>query len=323
MRTNCALVVLVVAAITYCESTFAQKPQARTESLKVLFVGNSYTARHRLANVVEALAEEANPNLDFQPTTVIYGGRTLKDHWELRTQNIVAIHQLTTEDQSQTVAGLQQLVKDKPSNKYAPAALKRHRQLLKDLEQQRTKWDVIVLQSYRDDLKGADSLYVKYAPRYAKLAKQQGARVVLYETTPATQNSTALKTKPDAEPVLAKEKVIGKLALDIDASVAPMSMVALNCQTERPDLTLRFVNDGHLNQTMAYLTACTLYSALFEKSPIGLSVDSVTDIRYWQNKDKTRDRDNQPIKKVFNDNDRADLQRIAWESYQAFKKLKP
>ncbi|MCA9023420.1 MAG: hypothetical protein KDA74_24895, partial [Planctomycetaceae bacterium] len=204
----------------------------------------------------------------------------------------------------------------------AKAALARHQKLLQKLESQRTKWDVVVLQSYRDDLNGKDSLYARYAPKYAALAKAQGARVILYETTPNTQNAKALQNPPDSKAVLEKAKSIAALAKQIDASAASMSLAALHCQTERPDLTLRFVNDAHLNQTMAYLTACCLYAALFDRSPEGLPVDSITDIRFFNNTERDKDRDGKPIKQTFSAQDRADLQRIAWKSYQQFKQLR-
>ncbi len=142
--------------------------------------------------------------------------------------------------------------------------------------------------------------------------------MILYETTPTTQNAEPLATPPDATAVMNKVQQIAALAKRIDASVAPMSLVALRCQTERPDLTLRFINDAHLNQTMAYLTACTLYAALFDRSPEGLAVDSITDIRFL-GEDRTKDRDGNPITRRFSASDRADLQRIAWESYLEFK----
>ncbi|OYW27279.1 MAG: hypothetical protein B7Z47_06795, partial [Chthoniobacter sp. 12-60-6] len=115
----------------------------------------------------------------------------------------------------------------------------------------------------------------------------------------------------------------GALAKKIGATVAPMAFVALRCQTQRPDLTLRFVNDAHLNQTMAYLTACTLYAALFNQSPVGLPIDSITDTRSFEGErnDKTKDRDGGPITRKFSDKNRADLQRIAWEGWSEFQKL--
>ncbi|EDL62207.1 homocysteine S-methyltransferase family protein [Gimesia maris] len=306
----------------YMKSDADAAESDQKETLNVLFIGNSYTARHNLAQVVKKMAEAGHPKLTFKPTTVIYGGRRLVDHWNLGSQNYVKLDELTSEEEKQTITGLQKDAKD-PRNRYAAAALKRHQKLLKELDAEHPKWDVVVLQSYRDDLKGADSLYAQYAPRFAELAKKQGARVILYETTPNTQNAKALKNPPvAAAAVMQKAKAIAALAKQVDASAAPMSLAGFHCQTERPDLTLRFINDAHLNQTMAYLTACCLYAALFDRSPEGLPVDSITDIRYFDNKDRTKDRDGNPITTMFSAKDRADLQRIAWKSYQQFKTLR-
>lgn len=292
------------------------------KTLNVLFIGNSFTARHNLSTVVKAMAEAGNPGLTFNRTDVIYGGRTLKDHWRLGTQNIVKQSTLTEAEEKATIAALEKDAQD-PKDKYAKSALERHAEVLAKLEANRKPWDIVILQSYRDDTEGDPTLYAEYAPKFAALAKAQGARVILYETTPQTQNEKPLTTAPDATPVLEKERAISALAKQIDATVAPMALVALRCQTQRPDLTLRFVNDAHLNQTMAYLTACTLYSALFNQSPVGLPIDSVTDIRSQEKPahDKTKDRDGNPITRRFSDKDRADLQRIAWEGWQEFQKL--
>jgi len=295
--------------------------QAKTSTLNVLFIGNSYTARHNLAQVVKSMAEAGNSGLTLKPTSVIYGGRTLSDHWRLGTQNYVKLHSLTRAEEESTIASLTLLAKD-PKDRYASGALKRHKGLLAALESQRTTWDVVVLQSYRDDLEGEKSLYARFAPRFAELATAQGARVILYETTPTTQNAEPLAAAPDSKAVRKKAGSIAALADRVGANVAPMSLVGLRCQTERPDLTLRFVNDAHLNHTMAYLTACSLYAALFEQSPVGLPVNSITDIRYFNNKDKTKDRDGNPIKRTFSDKDRAELQRIAWEGYTEFTSLR-
>jgi hypothetical protein len=189
------------------------------------------------------------------------------------------------------------------------------------LDSPRQKWDIVVLQSYRDDLEGDRSLYAEYAPKFAELVKAQGARVVLYETTPDTQNEKPLATPPDPAPVLEKARAIAALARRIDATVVPMSVVALRSQTVRPDMTLRFINDGHLNQTMAYLTACTFYGALFDRSPEGLPVDRVTDIRFLDDAHQDKDRDGGPITRTFSAKERADLQRIAWDGLKQFRKI--
>ncbi|MEM7143538.1 MAG: hypothetical protein AAF591_00290 [Verrucomicrobiota bacterium] len=297
---------------------------SETETLNVLFIGNSYTGRHNLSELVKEMAEAGNPGLTFNPTTVIYGGRTLADHWRLGTQNFVGIANLTKADEEATIASLKETIANNPEDSHAARALARHEELLADLESQRTNWDVVVLQSYRDDLEGNPTSYAQFAPKFAELAQAQGARVILYETTPTTQNLEALAAPPDPAPVHEKANAIAALANQINAQAAPMSLVALHCQTERPDLTLRFINDAHLNHTMAYLTASTLYAALFNQSPQGIPVDSVTDIRFLNNdpENKDKDRDGNPITRTFNEKDRADLQRIAWEGFTEFQSLR-
>jgi len=319
-----SMATMLVAAILVSSVAPAAEPArqaAEPKTLNVLFIGNSFTACHNLAQVVKAMAEAGDPTLRFEVTTVLYGGRRLVDHWRLGTQNFVRISELTAAEEQATVKSLEEMVSQDPNDKYAPSALARHRDLSKSLESRRKKWDFVVLQSYRDDLEGDQSLYAQYAPKFAELIKAQGGRADLYETTPTTQNSKPLTSPPDAAAVTAKAKSIAALAKQIDALVAPMSMVALRCQTVRPDLTLRYVNDGHLNQTMGYLTACTLYAALFNRSPEGLPVDTVNDTMRSRDGKPAQDPDGGPLKRTFSAQDRADLQRIAWEGLQQFQQL--
>ena len=297
------------------------RPAPKPKRLNVLFIGNSFTACHNLAQVVKAMAEAGDPTLRFDVTTVLYGGRRLVDHWRLGTPNFVRIAELTAGEEQATVKALQEMVAQDPKDKYALAALARHRDLSKSLESRRQKWDLVVLQSYRDDLEGDQSLYVQYAPKFAELIKAQGGRVVLYETTPTTQNSKPLTAPPDPAKVIEKARVMAALARRIDATVVPMSVVALQCQTVRPDLALRYVSDSHLNQTMGYLTACTFYAALFNRSPEGLALDTVDDNRPQDGKPAAKDPDGGPLKRTFSARDRADVQRIAWEGLQQFRQI--
>jgi len=319
-----SMATMLATAILVSSVTSAGEPAphaAKQKKLNVLFIGNSFTAGHNLAQLVKAMAEAGDPDLSFEVTTVIYGGRRLVDHWRLGTPNFVKISTLTAEGEQATIKSLEEMVAKDPNDKYAPSALMRHRQLRKSLDAPRKKWDLVVLQSWRDDMEGDKSLYVEYAPKYAELVKAQGGRVVLYETTPTTQNSVPLKAPPDPAPVTAKAKNIAALAKQLDAIVVPMSMVALRCQTVRPDLTLRWVKDGHGNQTMGYLTACTFYAALFNRSPEGLPIDTVNDNRTTKDGKPAQDPDGEPYKRIFSAKDRADLQRIAWEGLKQFKEV--
>jgi hypothetical protein len=44
------------------------------KTLNVLFIGNSFTARHSLSTVVKAMAEAGNPGLTFNPRTSSMAG---------------------------------------------------------------------------------------------------------------------------------------------------------------------------------------------------------------------------------------------------------
>ena len=67
--------------------------------------------------------------------------------------------------------------------------------------------------------------------------------------------------------------------------------------------------------------ACTFDAALFDRSPEGLPIDSVTDIRFLDKDNRDKDRDGKPITRTFPPKERLALQRIAWEGYRKFKEI--
>jgi hypothetical protein len=319
---------LVLGCLVANATSAADAPE-----LNVLFIGNSFTARHELTRVIKSLAEEGQPGLRFNVTTVIYGGRTLAHHWELQTPNFIRQATIRRAEVQASITLLKgeleqrrQAEKETGSPRstggntlqHVSGAVRNQEKLAATLAEPRRKWDIVVLQSYLDDLDaGGRSPFFEFAPKFAAIAQAEGARVILYETTSATQHAKPLVAPPDAAPVLAKAGAIAALAQRIGATVVPMSLVALRCQQVRPDLTLRFVNDSHLNQTMAYLTACTFYGALFHRSPSGLAFGTVTDNRF-DDQHKDKDRDGGSLTRIFSAQDRADLQRIAWEGLGQF-----
>lgn len=313
---------LFVAAMAWAIAGGGLLRAAESKTLNVLFVGNSFTGRHRLAEVVKAMAEAGNPGLTFNVTTVIYGGSTLQDHWQLGTQSYVGIGSLTREEEMRMIRSIEDLAKNDPKNRRPEIALALHQKLLGFLDGPRPRWDIVVLQSYRDDLEGENLSYFEYAPRFAELARSQGAQVVLYETAPTMQNAEPLKAPPAYEPVVAKETAMAALAKRIGATVVPMPSVAFACQTARPDLTLKYVHDAvHPNQTMAYLTACAFYAVLFERSPVGLPVDRVTDTRSIDKAHPEQDRDGGPITRIFTKEERAQLQQIAEDGVKRYRRI--
>jgi hypothetical protein len=58
---------------------------------------------------------------------------------------------------------------------------------------------------------------------------------------------------------------------------------------------------------------------LFNRSPEGLPIDTITDTRFLHDTDKDQDRDGGPIRRIFSARNRADLQRLAWEGIREFR----
>lgn len=304
------------------------KVSQSTDTIHILFLGNSFTQRHNLPDIVRTMVEDGNPDIKFVFTTIGYGGRSMKDHWELGSQNFIRQASISVQEQQEMISFLEaEIAKDPDENNsftlYYKRALPKHKDLLTYISSGTpVNWDMVVLQSWQDDMSGSSSLYMEYATRFAELVTAQGGKPVIYETTPGTMNRYPLTSPPSSSArnsVLQKAGSIANLAQQIGAHVVPMSMVALRSQTDRPDFTLRYIEDFHPNQTMAYLTACTFYAALFNKSPEGLPLDRVKDTNPLAPNQPGLDKDGDPIEKIFSDTDRTDLQKIAWEGYNDFK----
>ena len=69
---------------------------------------------------------------------------------------------------------------------------------------------------------------------------------------------------------------------------------------------------------MGYLTACTFYAALFNRSPVGLPIDTINGGATRDGK-PALDPDGNPLKRTFSAKDLTDLQRIAWEGLRRFQ----
>ena len=141
-----SMATLLIATILVPSVSPAAEPSpqpAQQKKLNVLFIGNSFTACHNLAQVVKAMAEAGDPTLRFDVTTVLYGGRRLVDHWRLGTQNFVRISELTTTEEQATVKSLEEMVAKDAKDKYAAAALTRHRDLSKSLASRRRRSGIL------------------------------------------------------------------------------------------------------------------------------------------------------------------------------------
>jgi len=181
-------------------------------------------------------------------------------------------------------------------------------------------WEYVVLQSWQDMNPDPATGYLKYAAKFAEIAKAQDTKVVLYITAPYSQNQKPVTEPIEEERALMEVRLAAKLAKEIGALVVPVPLAIQRLQKKGTDLTFRYKNDGHPNQYGAYLTACLLYAAVFNKSPEGLGLTEVVDTKIVDPKKPDSDPDGNPIKRVFTEAERTLMQRTAWETMEAFRK---
>ncbi len=138
------------------------------KTMRVLFFGNSYTFRNDLPEVILQMAENGNPNLSFSYTKVVYGGRTLEQHWtQFQSHNILKLPRLTKEDLEQSCKDLEagaakSETMPAPENKNADryrSAITNHQDWMETTGEDAPNWDYIALQSWRDTEGEIDSAY--------------------------------------------------------------------------------------------------------------------------------------------------------------------
>jgi hypothetical protein len=198
-------------------------------------------------------------------------------------------------------------------------AIKNHESWISERASYPAKWDYVVLQSWQDVNPDPETGYVKYATKFIELARRQQTTPILYITAPYCQNAGPVQEPIEPERVRAELRIASDLARKTGAIVVPVPLAVYRLQKAGAAPALRYQNDGHPNQTCAYLTACLFYAAVYDKSPEGLGLSEVVETKIVDRKRPDRDPDGGPLKKVFADQERALLQRAAWETIQAFR----
>lgn len=314
---------------------------ATAKEVNILFIGNSYTNRHNQPDLVERVLEEGDPTTDYQMSRVIYGGQNMFKHSTYYfSQSFIEQATISDAEISTRITKMKALLESdqapKPSewkthwaslnetremkftdiHKHIRSAIRNHENLLKNNPRQ--KWDYVVLQSWRDVSSDPDQAYAKYATKLAKIAKASGAKVILYMTSPETQNQAPVDA-PVSPTSADRDLAIG---LELVRRIQPAAVVTVplaikNIQSGGTDLLFRYVNDGHLNQTCAFLTSNLFYAALTGKSSEGFAYNSVTENKVEDGKDP----DGGELKVVFDDTTKRYLQRMTFEAAEEFRAL--
>jgi hypothetical protein len=336
--------VLIALALSFNALAIPAFAEKSAKKLNVLFLGNSFTARHDIAGLVERILEEGDPATDVQVQRVIYGGQNMFKHSTYYfSQSFIEQSTLTNERINDRIATMKEFLKSDTApnpeewgqhwaslgktdvsfasiHNHIKKAIKNHEVLLRD--NPKTKWDYVVLQSWRDVSDQPNQAYERYATKLAEIAKAQNADVILYMTSPETQNED-----PVAEPYNVasadRDTAVGRRMKETlqPKAVIPVPLAIKNIQTgdaDKPgtDLVFRYRNDGHPNQTCAFLVANLFYAAITGKSPEGLTFNSVTENTLKNGKDP----DGGEPTVVFENKEKAYLQRMASEAVLEFNR---
>lgn len=330
-------IAIVLFAIAATGPSFA-------EELNILFLGNSFTARHDIAGLVEQVLEEGDPTTDVKVQRIIYGGQNMFKHSTYYfSQSFIEQSTITEDIIGQRISTMKEFLKSDVApnqeawkqhwaalgktnvpfpdiHKHITKAIKNHEALLRNNPQ--TKWDYVVLQSWRDVSELPNQGYERYATKLARIAKLQNAEVILYMTSPETQNQAPV-TEPFNIAASERDTAVGiRMAKAMQPkAVIPVPLAIKNIQTgeaNKPgtDLVFRYHNDGHPNQTCAFLVANLFYAAITGKSPKGLTFNSVTETKLKKGKDP----DGGAPTVVFNNEEKSYLQRMAYKSVLEFNR---
>lgn len=331
-------VLVVILFLLSGHSMANESTPAQDQEIDILFIGNSFTARHNLRELVKDVFEQGNPGLTVNTRHIIYGGQNMFTHWTyFNSQTFLAMSSISEETIRERIGRIQGLqAQDELPEAYVSYpeslsktikmpkrstfqnalnwAVKQHENLLK--YNPRTEWDYVVLQSWCDEHADLDKGYAEWAMKFVELAEQHDTEVILYITAPFVQNPKPVKQPRLEEQVELQMSAGRQLADKIDAhAVVPVPLAINMIQEGGTDLTFCYENDFHPNQTTAYLTANLFYAAFFKQSPEGLPFDRVTETKL---DDDGKDPDGGDATKVFDEQTKAYLQQIAFEAVEAF-----
>ncbi len=308
-----------------------------TKEINILFLGNSYTARHNMPDLVEAILEVGDPTTDVHVDRAIYGGQNMFKHSTYYfSHSFIEQSTITNEEIEKRLAAMRGFLESDTApnpaewdqhwasvgktevpfadiHSHITRAIANHEALLKN--NPKTQWDYVVLQSWRDVSSEPNQGYERYATQLAGIAKAQGAEVILYMTSPETQNQDPV-TEPYEPASAERDTAVGlRMAKALQPkAVIPVPLAIRNIQENGTELVFRYHNDGHPNQTCAYLVANLFYAALTGKSPEGLAFDTVVENKVKDGKDP----DGGEPTVVFEGEGKAYLQRMADEAVREF-----
>ena len=106
------------------------------------------------------------------------------------------------------------------------------------------------------------AMFHEYAEKHSRTVRKHGAKPILFMTW-------AYADKPEMTQQLAEEYTIA--GNKNDALVIPAGLAFAKAISKKSDIALYAPDKRHPSMRGTYLSACTIYAALYNKSPVGLS----------------------------------------------------
>jgi hypothetical protein len=229
--------------------------QEHPDPLKVLFIGNSYTAANNLPAMLERLADAAGGR-KIHTDRHLVGGCTLERHVKEK-KAIDKTHSEKWDVVALQEQSLRPVLDRQSTHKYA-------RLLSAEIKQQGAD-TVFYLTWARQHIpemqEGGDP---EKSPEYAK---------AMYEMSGAAKSTDfeAWCQRRNAGLVGGLNGAYFDIAHELGAGVAPVGVAWKMALGADPPFVLHRPDKSHPNATGTYLAACVFYAALLDKSPVGLS----------------------------------------------------
>jgi len=242
------------------------------EPHKILMIGNSLTYTYGIPAILGRFATDTKRTLTI--TTHITGGKDLTWHWNNPS---------------------------KPSNLTAVEAITQG------------GYDLVILQDHSQRANKPDGRteFTRITAEYAKLISAKSMRAMFYMGHNRDEDITQASLQPTIDMYTQQADVLG-------IPCAPVALAFLRCNQANPKLALLdnqidrtyALNKGGTHQSPfgAYLAACTIWSAIYGQSPVGLSFHGAFDAK---------------TEIEIAPADAAAAQESAWRTWQEYAKQRP
>lgn len=245
MKVICLLIVLILISTS-----------GNSQTKDILFVGNSITYYNNMPQTLQAMLDSAGENINVYQST--FPGAQLLDHVR-RNQS--------------------------PTNKsFWMADRQRDTASMDIISIVQKKWDYIVIQEVTTNILIPEICITVFTPALKHLdsiTKLTGARTVIfqpytlgnypfeysYSDDKSGETFCSRRFESSLDEFSYTEKVIKRIANEIDADIVPIGEAFENCKLKYPNIDLLVDKyDQHPNPNGSYLIACLFYRYLTGKN---------------------------------------------------------